>query len=84
VICSAGAAVSAWRRRERQQLVTDMAQSGAADALDGMSWHQFEKLVGEGFRLQGYRVSEMGGGGADGGVDLVPTKGSEKFRVQCK
>lgn len=84
IVCLAGAAVSAWRRRERRRLVTDVAQSGAADALDGMSWSQFEKLVGEGFRLQGYRVSETGGGGADGGVDLVLTKGSEKFMVQCK
>jgi len=84
VICLAGAAVSVWRRRERQKLVTDVAQSRAADALDGMSWQQFEKLVGEGFRLQGYRVVETGGGGADGGVDLALTKGSEKFLVQCK
>ena len=84
VICLAGAAVSVWRRRERQNLVTDVAQSRAADALDGMSWDQFEKLVGEGFRLQGYRVAETGGGGADGGVDLVLTKESEKFLVQCK
>jgi len=41
-------------------------------------------LVGEGFRLQGYQVTETGGGGADGGVDLVLTKGGEKFLVQCK
>ena len=49
-----------------------------------MSWKQFEVLVGEAFRLQGYRVSETGGGGPDGGVDLVLTKGSEKFLVQAK
>ena len=29
-------------------------------------------------------MTETGGGGADGGVDLVLTKGSEKFLVQCK
>ena len=53
-----------------------------------MSWREFEMLVGEGFRLQGYQVVETGGGGADGGVDLVLTKpgknGGEKFLVQCK
>jgi restriction system protein len=53
-----------------------------------MSWQEFEMLVAEAFRLQGYRVVETGGGGADGGVDLVLTKlgtnGSEKFLVQCK
>ena len=41
-------------------------------------------LVGEAYRLQGYRVTETGGGGADGGIDLALTKGSEKFLVQCK
>ena len=84
MICLVGAAVSAWRRKERKQLVTDVGQSRTADVLDGMSWQQFEKLVGESFRLQGYRVAETGGGGADGGVDLVLTKGAEKFLVQCK
>lgn len=84
VICIAGAGASAWRRRERQALVTNVVESKAADVLDGMSWQQFEQLVGEAFRLQGYSVSETGGGGADGGVDLVLNKGGEKFLVQCK
>ena len=88
ILCLAGAGMSAWRRRARQKLVTDVAQSKATDALDGMSWREFELLVGEGFRLQGYQVVETGGGGADGGVDLVLTKpgknGGEKFLVQCK
>ncbi len=84
LICSAGAGVSAWRRKERKQLVADVGRSRTADVLDGMSWQQFENLVGEGFRLQDYRVAETGGGGADGGVDLVLTKGAEKFLVQCK
>jgi restriction system protein len=88
IICLAGAATSAWRRRERKNLVVDVAQSNASDALDGMSWREFEMLVGEGFRVQGYQVAESGGGGPDGGVDLVLTRpgknGGEKFLVQCK
>ncbi len=72
-ICLLGAVTSAWRRRERKNLVGDVARSKATDALDGMSWREFEMLVGEGFRLQGYQVVETGGGGADGGVDLVLT-----------
>lgn len=87
-ICLLGAGISAWRRLERRNLVVDVARSQATDALDGMSWREFEMLVGEGFRLQGYQVVETGGGGADGGVDLVLTKpgvnGGEKFLVQCK
>lgn len=84
ILCLAGAAISAWRRRERKQLIGNVARSEAADALDGTSWQQFERLVGEGFRLQGYRVVETGGGGADGGVDLVLNKDGEKYLVQCK
>lgn len=49
-----------------------------------MSWREFEMLVGEGFRQQGYQVTELGGDGPDGGVDLVLRKGSEVFLVQCK
>lgn len=88
VICLAGAGVSAFRRKQRSDLVTDVAQANATGVLDGMSWREFEMLVGEGFRLQGYQVVETGGGGADGGVDLVLTKpgtnGGERFLVQCK
>jgi restriction system protein len=41
-------------------------------------------LVGEGFRLQGYRVLENDGPGPDGGIDLVLRKDGEKYLVQCK
>lgn len=88
LVCLLGAGTSAWRRRERKHLVANVTKSTAANALDGMSWQKFEMLVGEGFRLQGYHVLETGGGGADGGVDLMLTKpgksGGEKFLVQCK
>ena len=84
ILCLAGAGVSAWKRKRRTALVADVAQSQASDVLDGMSWREFEILVGEGFRLQGYQVLETGGEGPDGGVDLVLRRGGEKFLVQCK
>ena len=79
-----GAVMSFIRRNQRKSLVADVAGAQSASALDGMSWREFEILVGEAFRLQGYQVTETGGGGADGGIDLVLTKGNEKFLVQCK
>ena len=79
-----GAAMSLVRRKQRTTLVADVAQAQSTSALDGMSWREFEMLVGEAYRLQGYRVTETGGGGADGGIDLALSKGSEKFLVQCK
>jgi restriction system protein len=84
MIFLAGAGLSAWRQRERGQLVESVTAGKAADVLDGMSWQQLERLIGEAFRLQGYRVMETGGGGADGGVDLVLNKNGEKHLVQCK
>lgn len=84
LICLAGAAVSAWRRRERRTLVVNVTKSCAADMLDNMNWREFEMLIGEGFRLQGYSVLENFEGGPDGGIDLTLRKDGEKFLVQCK
>ncbi len=83
-ICLCGAAASAYGRAKRNRLLLDVTQNPTADALDGMTWNEFELLVGEAFRRQGYAVTETGGGGADGGVDLVLSKGGERFLVQCK
>ncbi|WP_151445802.1 restriction endonuclease [Lacisediminimonas profundi] len=84
LICLAGAALSIWERKRRRGLVAAVTHKPAAAALDGMSWREFEMLVGEAFRLQGYRVTETGGSGPDGGVDLILNRGSETFLVQCK
>ena len=83
-LCLVAAVVSFLRRRKREALVSGVASSHSADALHGMTWKEFEMLVGEAFRLQGFAVTEIGGGGADGGVDLVLRKGSEVSLVQCK
>jgi len=80
----AGAVASFLGRRKRAGLINDVATGKSDDALRGMSWRDFEILVGEAFRLQGYSVTETGGGGADGGIDLKLKKGNEVFLVQCK
>lgn len=79
-----GAAMSAYGRSKRNKLHAQVANNPNRDALNDMSWQEFEALVGEAFRRKGYSVFEVGGGGADGGVDLVLRKGSETFLVQCK
>jgi restriction system protein len=83
-LCLLGAVASFIRRRKREALVDGVGKSDSAGSLNRMSWREFEMLVGEAFRLQGYKVSERGGGGADGGVDLVLRKGTETHLVQCK
>lgn len=84
LICTLGALFSALGRWKREQLFSDVEQSDSAGALNEMSWQEFEMLVGEAFRRKGYTVNETGGGGADGGVDLVLRRGGDKFLVQCK
>ena len=79
-----GAAMSAFGRYKRRALHEKVAACPDRGALNDMSWQQFEALVGEAFRRQGYAVIETGGGGADGGIDLALKKEGETFLVQCK
>ncbi|MBT9611896.1 MAG: DUF2034 domain-containing protein [Burkholderiales bacterium] len=79
-----GALASALGRRKRENLLEKTGERADADALNGMSWQEFEMLVGEAYRRQGFNVREIGGGGADGGVDLVLTKNGQTVLVQCK
>ncbi len=79
-----GAFISFSRRRRQSELHTQVANDPATDALEKMSWREFEGLVAEAFRQQGYRVVERGGDGPDGGVDLELHMGSDKYLVQCK
>ncbi len=78
-----GAAMSAYSRFTRRALHKQVAASPDRDALNDMSWQQFEALVGEAFRRKGYTVAETASG-ADGGIDLVLKKEGETFLVQCK
>lgn len=84
IILVTGAAVSFLRRRKREALIQSVADNPSGSMLRDMSWQEFELLVGEAFRMRGYAVTERGGGGADGGVDIELRKGSEIFLVQCK
>lgn len=77
-----GALLSAFRQGKAARL--HAAAASGADALDAMSWQEFEILVGEYFRRQGYAVLDNGGGGADGGVDVVLQGDDGSHLVQCK
>jgi restriction system protein len=80
-----GAIGSIFARFHRRRLLSNAATAlKPAQVLDGISWHDFELLVGEVFRSKGYSVLEQGGAGPDGGVDLVLRKAGETYLVQCK
>lgn len=81
LIFIAGAFVSTIRSKKRIKLLD---QQSGIDSIRNMSWEDFELLVGEAFRRKGFAIKENGGGGADGGIDLVLTKNGKKSIVQCK
>jgi len=83
-LCLFAALVSFLRRNKGESLIGQVTRSPAADALNGMSWQDFEMLVNEAFQLRGYHVEEQGGAKADGGIDLLLRKDGESFLVQCK
>jgi restriction system protein len=84
LFCCLGALASVFRRKHRTSLLEKATGSAPQAAVAEMSWQEFELLVGEAYRRQGFTVAELGGSGPDGGVDLVLRRGSEKFFVQCK
>ena len=49
-----------------------------------LPWQQFERLLYEAFRRQGYSVEHRGAAGPDGGIDLVLRRDGAKTLVQCK
>lgn len=80
-----GAIGSLFGRFKRRKLMGDVASAiKPGKTIEGISWQQFEQLTGEAFRRQGFTVTEIGGNGPDGGIDLILHKDGEKYLVQCK
>lgn len=81
IACLICAVLSFANARQRRRLLDTRT---GLDSLAAIGWRDFERLVGEAFRRQGYIVEETGLGGADGGIDLILRKGSQRTLVQCK
>ncbi|MCC4602232.1 restriction endonuclease [Xanthomonas melonis] len=80
-ICWLAALVSYLGARRRRRFLETRT---TLESLAAGGWRQFEQLVGEAFRRQGYSVEETGLGGADGGIDLILRKEGRRTLVQCK
>lgn len=78
------AATVSFIRRSRSIALFDDVTSDSGVNVATLTWWDFETLVGEGFRRRGFEVTERGGAGPDGGVDLALARGHERFLVQCK
>jgi restriction endonuclease Mrr len=56
----------------------------AIEDLHKLNWLQFEQLVADAYRRQGFKVVHRGGQG-DGGIDLIVTSpAGTRHPVQCK
>ncbi|WP_455233348.1 restriction endonuclease [Geopseudomonas aromaticivorans] len=75
-----GALVRARRAKDFQRIAEAKSR---IEAIRSLSWKQFEQMIGEALRRQGYSVTETVDG-PDGGVDLVLFRGDQQFLVQCK
>src|SRR5690606_31925591 len=79
-----GSAVSAIVSAKRKRLYGKVQGNTHIQTLRGLSWQQFELLVGEYFKRQGYTIRQDAQAGPDGGVDVTIYKDKEKYLVQCK
>ena len=69
------------KRRWKRHL---LSQASDLQAIRQMPWADFELLVGEAYRRQGYSVRDRGGRQADGGIDLELARSGVRVIVQCK
>lgn len=84
ILLVAGTLIGVLRRRHRGKLHKAVASSEKPNPLLEMGWQDFERLVSEYWRRQGFTVKETGGGGADGGIDVELKRGNDLYLVQCK
>ncbi|MCY4029624.1 MAG: restriction endonuclease [Acidobacteria bacterium] len=76
-----GAVLSFFAARRKRRLLD--RQTGLA-SIRALSWREFEELVAEAYRRDGYRVVENDEPGPDGGVDIRLRRNGALHLVQCK
>ena len=81
---SFGALLSGISSLRQKKLYDKVAERPGVASLNEMSWADFERLVSEYYRRNGFQVTHEGGNGPDGGIDLVLRQKSETYLVQCK
>lgn len=82
----AGAVAVGWIGAEIRKLRSRKLYDNAASTghVRDISWQDFEHLVGEHFRRQGYMAEVVGSPAGDGGIDVLLHGKGEQVLVQCK
>lgn len=60
-----------------------LAGQTGIETIRNLHWREFEQLLADAFRRQGYSVRDTGPG-ADGGIDLILSKNGDTILVQAK
>ena len=76
--------ISALSALRRWKVGKQIETQSSIDSLLNLHWKEFEDLIGEAFRREGFQVQESLGGGADSGIDLKIVKNGQVTLVQCK
>ncbi len=79
-----GAVLSVFTSLKSGLLFKGIQRNGAHQTVQDLSWQDFEFLLSEWFKKQGYSTELTGGGGADGGIDIKLHKDNQLYLVQCK
>lgn len=79
-----GAVISILSKFKSLTLFSNITKRGASEVINKLSWQDFEFLLSEWFKKQGYSTEITGGGGADGGIDIKLYKDGKASLVQCK
>jgi restriction system protein len=79
-----GAVINIFKRFKSDSLFKSVKKNGAHQTVQKLSWQDFEFLLSEWFKKEGFSTELTGGGGADGGVDIKLYREGELYLVQCK
>jgi predicted RNA-binding Zn-ribbon protein involved in translation (DUF1610 family) len=82
-ICFGGTLRLLAREREKYRAAA-IDQTGNLAAIRKKTWGEFEILVGEVIRRQGWVVKERGGFQSDRGMDLIAERKNARAIIQCK
>jgi restriction system protein len=76
----------AWLLAEFSKLLNRLRfnKTTSLEHVRTLSWQQFEQLIAEAFRRQGYAALVTGSSSPDGGVDIRLHKNGQLTLVQCK
>ena len=82
----AGVVALAWitaeiRKRSSRRLFDTAVDTGH---VSDFTWQEFEHLIGEHYRRQGYMAEVVGSPSGDGGVDILLNGHGQTLLVQCK